>query len=189
MGEGDIFVPRFINPDDGKSMYVHRKGSNVANGAYYTDSIPAGTIAHYSSFMTVNPEQLRQMLREAQAWDKRQLKRMSPLRKAATSGAEDYYYRHPTGKQRRMPVPKVDEIISSLDEEGRWISVFHQISNPYQPIPATMPAESEDRSYGQTMVGDEYDTSPYENRDVKGISTRTYIWNMVALINSLRSAK
>jgi hypothetical protein len=36
------------------------------------------------------------------------------------------------------------------------------------------------------MVGDEYDTSPYSNTDVKGISTRTYIWNMVALINSLR---
>ena len=40
LGEGDIFLPRFINPDNGKPMYVHRKGSNVVNGEYYTDSIP-----------------------------------------------------------------------------------------------------------------------------------------------------
>ena len=42
LGEGDIFVPRFIDPDTGKPMYVHRKGSNVVNGEYYTDSIPTG---------------------------------------------------------------------------------------------------------------------------------------------------
>lgn len=189
LGEGEILVPRFVNPDDGKPMYVHRRGSNVVNGAYYTDSIPAGTIAHYSSFMAVNPKQLREMLREAEALNQKQLKRHSPLRKASFSGAQDYYYRQPTGKQRYMPAPKVDEIISSLDEEGRWMSVFRQISHPYQPIPAAMPSESEDCSYGQTMVGDEYDTSPYENRTIKGISTRTYIWNMVVLLNSLRSAK
>ena len=52
-----------------------------------------------------------------------------------------------------------------------------------------MTTESEDRQYAQTMVGDEYDTSPYANSSVKGISTRTYIWNMVALINSIRKNK
>ena len=86
-------------------------------------------------------------------------------------------------------MPSVDAVISSLDEQGRWLTVFNQISNPYQPIPSTMPASSEDRSYAQKMVGDEYDTSPYENRSVKGISTRTYIWNMVMLMNYLRNRK
>jgi hypothetical protein len=52
-----------------------------------------------------------------------------------------------------------------------------------------MPQDSEDRQYAKTMVGDEYDTSPFANTEVKGISTRTYIWNMVALINSIRQKK
>ena len=36
------------------------------------------------------------------------------------------------------------------------------------------------------MVGDEYDTSPYESKEVMGISTRTYIQNMAMLIASLK---
>ena len=189
LGEGDIFMPRFLNPDSGKPMYVHRKGSNVANGQYYTDSIPTGTIAHYSSFMTTNPTMLRKALEEAEALDAKQLEQDSPLREAAISGPQDYYYRQPSGMARRMPMPRVDKIISSLDSEGRWLTVFNQISNPYKPVPATMTAVSEDRQYAQTMVGDEYDTSPYANSSVQGISTRTYIWNMVALINSIRKNK
>ena len=128
---------------------------------------------------------LRQALQEAQALDAKKLAEKSPLREASVSGPKDYYYQaHRYGN--RMPAPKVDEIIASLDSEGRWISVLHQVSNPYKPIPATMPTSSEDRSVADKMVGDEYDTSPYENKSIKGISTRTYIWNMVALINALR---
>lgn len=187
LGEGDIFIPRFINPDNGKPLFVHRKGSNVVNGEYYTDSIPAGTIAHYNSFQTVNPAQLREALKRAESLDEQQLQQDSPLRKAAVSGPKDYYYRHQDGQRRRMmPMPSAEEVIASLDDEGRWLVVFNQISHPYQPIPQSMPTTSEDRSYSQQMVGDEYDTSPYENRTVKGISTRTYIWNMVMLINSIR---
>lgn len=189
LGEGDIFMPRFLDPDSGKPMYVHRKGSNVVNGQYYTDSIPTGTIAHYSSFMTTNPTMLRKALEEAEAQDAKQLEQDSPLREAAISGPQDYYYRQPSGMARRIPMPGVDKIIASLDSEGRWLTVFNQISNPYKPVPATMTTESEDRQYAQTMVGDEYDTSPFPNKEVKGISTRTYIWNMVVLINSIHKNK
>jgi hypothetical protein len=139
--------------------------------------------------MTTNPTMLRKALEEAEALDAKQLEQDSPLREAAISGPQDYYYRQPSGMGRRMQMPGVDKIISSLDSEGRWLTVFNQISNPYKPVPATMTADSEDRQYAQTMVGDEYDTSPFPNKEVKGISTRTYIWNMVALINSIRQKK
>jgi aldose 1-epimerase len=49
-----------------------------------------------------------------------------------------------------------------------------------------MIAPSDNSTFAQTMVGDEYDTSPYDNTEVKGISTRTYITNMVAMIFSLQ---
>ena len=32
-----ILVPRVIDPESGKPLYVHRKGSNVTNGGYYID--------------------------------------------------------------------------------------------------------------------------------------------------------
>lgn len=186
--EGEILVPRFINPDDGKPMYVHRKGSNVINGEYYTDSIYTGTIAHYSSFATVNTEQIRQALKEAESLDVQKLKDESPLRAAAKSGPKDYYFQQ--GRfGKRFVAPKVEDVLASLDEQGRWISVLHQVSNPYKPIPATLPTSSEDRSAAQKMVGDEYDTSPYENKDIKGISTRTYIYNMLVLIHELSGSK
>lgn len=185
LGEGDIFVPRFINPDNGQPMYVHRKGSNVVNGEYYTDTIPTGTIGHYNSFMTVNPAMLRAMLKEAESWNQQLLQKESPLNQSATSGPKDYYYRQPLGGHRGGPMDSVDEVIRSLDDEGRWLTVFNQISHPYQAVPVTMLTTSDDCTFAQMMVGDEYDTSPYPNQQVKGISTRTYIWNMVVLINSI----
>jgi len=186
LNEGEILVPRFIDIVTNKPLYVHRKGSNVVNGEYYTDSIPEGTIAHYSSFFTANPSALRKALQEAQALDTNQLRAQSPLKKAGHSGPLDYYYNQSNGPARYPYRPDVEQIISSLDNQGRWITIFRQISNPYKPIPADMPTQSDDRRYSQSMVGDEYDTSPFENHHVKGISTRTYIWNMVALINSIR---
>ncbi len=33
-GRQGILVPRFVDPDTGKPLYVHRVGSNVANGHY-----------------------------------------------------------------------------------------------------------------------------------------------------------
>lgn len=184
LSDDEIFMARFINPDDGQPQLVHRKGSNVKNGAYYTDTIPTGTIAHYNSFQTGNIPMLRQAYQEALALDEQALQQASPLNKAAQSGPKDYYYR---GRLRgRMPMPDAKEVIASLDKEGRWIAVLSQMSNPYKPIPESMPSNSDDHSYTNTMVGDEYDTSPYPNRDVKGISTQTYIRNMTILIQSLR---
>jgi len=182
--DDEILAPRFINPDDGKPMYVHRKGSNICNGEYYTDSIYTSTIAHYSSFLAASPDMLRQALKEAEALDEKQLQQASPLNKAATSGPKAYYYQ--PGGRSRMPIPNADEVIASLDEEGRWISVLSQISNPYKPIPESMPADSDERCYASTMVGDEYDTSPYPNQEVMGISTQTYIRNMTVLIKAVK---
>ena len=34
MEDDEILVPRFINPDNGRPLYVHRRGSNVENGEY-----------------------------------------------------------------------------------------------------------------------------------------------------------
>lgn len=184
--EDEILMPRFLCPENGKPMYVHRKGSNVKNGEYYTDSITSGTIAHYSSFMVVSPSQLKNAYEKAQMWIQKDLQRNSPLHECDTKGPKDYYYASYENQRHRMPLPSVSQVVQSLDEEGRWITPLSQISHPYKPIPPNMANGSDDVSFAQMMVGDDYDTSPYENRDVMGISTRTYIQYMSILINSLR---
>ena len=40
----EILVPRFVHPETGQPQYVHRKGSNVANGTYYIDQNNKKTI-------------------------------------------------------------------------------------------------------------------------------------------------
>ena len=54
-----ILVPRFVDPDTGKPLYVHRKGSNVKNGTYYIDQNIENTIAHYNSATFVNSSPIR----------------------------------------------------------------------------------------------------------------------------------
>ena len=53
-----FLAPRFLLPEDGTPMYVHRRGSNVGNGEYYTDGEISGTIAHYGSCAFINPDAL-----------------------------------------------------------------------------------------------------------------------------------
>lgn len=184
--DDEILVPRFIDPDSQRPMYVHRKGGNVANGIYYTDSVITGTIAHYSSFMVFSPSRLRDELKRVKALVQQDLQRNSPLLQSGNDGPLPFYYQRNYRMRPGMVMPEADDVVKSLDEQGRWISPLRQVSNPYQPLPKDMASECEDRQYAQTMVGDQYDTSPYENHDIFGISTQTYIRNMVILINSLR---
>ncbi len=195
--EDEILMPRFIDPDTRRPLYVHRKGSNVANGAYYMDENTDGTIAHYSSFATVSLSRMRQALKEAKSWVQKDLERNSPLRMSDLSDLSDlsapsdkpktYYYRGMGRLRPGMQLPSADEVVAALDDKGRWLVPLRQMSNPFKPLPKGMETESDITTYTQTMVGDEYDTSPFENREVRGISTQAYIQNMTLLIRSLMS--
>lgn len=182
--EGEILMPRFVNPDNGKPLYVHRKGTNVANGTYYTDDNPDATIAHYNSFATANIPSLKEALQLTRMKVTKDLERNSPLLKAKTSGPKETWF--DGASNRGWGRQSVDDIIKALGENGYWSSPLRQVSNPYLPIPKEMEGESDDRAYNQTMVGDRYDTSPYDNQVVMGISTRTYIQNMATLIHSIK---
>ena len=184
--EGDAMMPRFVNPDSGRPLYVHRKGSNTGNGTYFTDENPEMTIAHYNSFATVNISRLKTALERERKKVRKDLERNSPLVHAKTAGPKTCYFDLRAEYRRRgIPLARVSEVVAFPDAEGRWLSPLRQMSNPYKPLPKNM-APSEDMTYAQTMVGDEYDTSPYENKEVMGISTRTYIQNMATLIASLK---
>lgn len=178
--EGDILVPRFIQPETGKPLYVHRKGTNVQNGHYYTDEELSNTIGHYSSATYVNPAALR---REYEA-----VKKLSPAELAARSPflSQDYiplprYFTRLRGKATEETARR---LISSLTNEGCWLTPLKHTSHPYRPY--TGSSDPEETKYATTMVGDEHDTSPYPCTDGQlCISVADFINNLRLLIELL----
>ncbi len=185
MREGEILVPRFIDPDTGKPLYVHRKGSNVKNGYYYTDQDISNTIRHYSSAAQVNIDAIRQHYEEVKAMSREEATKDSPLLRTEPTPLPTYYVK-PRPSHKGGEVPQVADILKSIDKEGRWITPLTSYSNPYKELPEGNVQPSDDTKYAQTMVGDDYDTSPYPpTEQVMGISTQVYVSNMAKLIQSI----
>lgn len=177
---GFFLVPRFIEPETGKPLYVHRKGSNVANGYYYTDQHIENTIGHYSSAAYVNTDELRRMYEEVKNMPKEELAKDSPFLQNDLVPLPTYY----TRMRGENSADHVKEITAALTKEGYWLTPLKHTSNPYKPVEAQ--AKSEETKYATTMVGDDFDTSPYPCTDgTLCISVGDYINNMRALINYL----
>lgn len=180
--EGQILVPRFINPEDGKPLYVHRKGTNAWNGTYYIDQDISNTIAHYSSASTINIESLRRYYEEAKATPKEELAKNSPLLCNGLTPLPKYYVSYRPARRGAKP-DTVEQIVKSITKEGSWLTPLTSLSNPYKPCPETNKKPSDETRYGSTFVGDEYDTSCYPAKEeVMGISTQVYVSNMAKLI-------
>lgn len=157
--DSDAFlVPRFIDPDTGIPLYVHRKGSNVYNGEYYTDQDLANTIGHYSSAAWINPDALYGKNHKR---DSRYSDFPVDVEKIISSLDERGYWLSPI----------------------RQISNRYKSPDGYNPTAA----DAVNHDFASTDVGDEYDTSPYSPQTpVMGISTRTYLFNMHQLISALQ---
>lgn len=175
----DAFVPRFIDPDTGKPLYVHRKGSNVVNGCYYIDQDISNTIAHYGSGGFLNIARMKEAYEEIKKTPVEELTKGSPLLSNACIPLEEYYTRKPFHTQHLDK--DVTELIKDLTKEGYWLTPLRMTSNPYKACPSM--AASEDTRYVSTFVGDEYDTSCYSPQEpVMGISMADYISNMMKMI-------
>lgn len=193
--DGSFLVARFLCPEDGHPLYVHRQGSNVANGHYFTTDEISGTIAHYSSATYVNPDALEQEYLALKALPKAEATAASPLLYPDRNHAVPRYYNRPRpmmprGSGRRgegqEAIDPVTYILSQQQPNGAWLTPISQVSNVYKPVPEGM-APSTDISAAQRMVGDEYDTSPYTpDEPVLGISTRDYIQYMTVLISAVQ---
>lgn len=177
----EILTPRFVHPESGIPLYVHRKGSNVKNGHYYTDQNLERTIAHYSSAALIDVKRLKTEYERVKAIPKEELKHSSPFFRDSLVSLPPFYY-YP--RRRFGQAPALDEIIGGLTKEGYWLSPIRQISHPYRPLPEDLPAGDESR-FAETMAGDEYDTSPFPNTEVMGISTAVFIENMTRLIHAV----
>ena len=76
----------------------------------------------------------------------------------------------------------VDQVIASLNEQGYWLAPLGYNTHPYKdPSPKVVASGS----FGQTHVGDEFDTSPFPDPKLQGISIEAYVRNMGVLIRQL----
>jgi len=173
--------PTFIEIGTNRPLYVHRRGSNVVNGAYYVDYSPQAPLGHYSAYRAIDIAALRRELADVRAGPGLGAPGHAPLPLYFVTELD-------AGSDLNASAGGTPaELIRTLNAEGWWPTPLAATSNPYRgPGPATPVAGD----YRTTRVGDDSDTSPYiAERPVTGISTATYIANMARLIRALDSAR
>ncbi|MBR5850590.1 MAG: pectate lyase [Alistipes sp.] len=186
---GGILAPRFIDPDTGKPLFVHRSGTNAYNGRYFTNQDPANTIAHYSSFYTLYPQMLRERFEEVKQLSREELVKESPFLNTELVALPKYFM-GVGGPRGEQPVTEesVRKVMQAQDDQGRWLVPLGTTSNPYKPCLDDTP--SYETKYTSTYVGDEHDTSPFKCETGElCISVKAYIANMAQLIRFLDPEK
>jgi hypothetical protein len=203
--------PTFIEPGSGAALYVHRRGSNVFNGAYYCDASPWPVLSHYSPARTLEVPALRRRYQDLTS--SRPVEPPKPSRLGlggAPAGSTDarpepgavprYFARQ--GRElldvylgREPPAMVVSDeqaaaLLDQLSSRGAWLTPLELTSNPYRGEGSSEPWSSDE--YVSTNVGDRTDTSPYRvnlrprsyaaESAPLGISVAVFIRNMAQLI-------
>ena len=174
-------------------VYIHRRGSNIANGQYYADDNPTNLIVHYGSFRNVDTPALRAEYARLSALSVEEATQGSPLKARPGSLNLPKYFTlqdvdvwDMSSDARRLSRPHANraaEVMAGLNARGYWSTPLTTTSNPYKgPSPRTVTGGE----YQMTRVGDLWDTSPYQTDfPVEGVSTSVFIRNMGDLIEAL----
>ncbi len=188
--EGERTHSTFVEVGTNRPIYAHRKGSNVKYGFYYIDYDDKQLLSHYYGKATVPLEELKAEYKRLSELSNEEVVKNSPLKIASFVGEGESQYNFDLngGYFKGMASEeKINEILTSLDGNNRWLSRRAYISNPY--IGDGINQEQTD-IYAMTRVGDETDTSPFPDTSGKlYISTGTYIRNMNMLLSYLESNK
>ena len=195
--------PSFIELGTNKPLFTHRRGTNVSNGEYYVDHTPGNMLAHYKSASTIDMARLRRLYQEALALKPEDLVANSPLKvmgdvelpRYFTLGkvsVSDLNFRAQKASDTEDISEQATRLISTLNQQGYWPTPLYYTTNPYKgqsPKKLATGSNKQNTVYSGTMVGDEWDTSPYPvENPVMGISTGAYIKNMGVLIQYLQQS-
>lgn len=181
----------FVEVGTNKSMFVHRRGSNVKYGEYYWDYKDDKPVRHYGAKGRIDIDRLRKEYNDVNAMSVEEATKNSPLLKGkyvGTLSPQEDYSRSFSGIVKTAPgEDAVKQIIASLDSKNRWLSKHAETSNPY--IGDGVLTEQTDE-YASGYVGDKTDTSPFRDEsEQEYIATRTFIANMRVLMNYVANAK
>lgn len=185
--------PTFVLEGANTPIYIHRRGSNIANGQYYADDNPTNLIVHYGSFRNVDTPALRAEYARLSALSVEEATQGSPLKARPGSLNLPRYFTlqdvdvwDMSSDARRLSRPHANraaEVMAGLNARGYWSTPLTTTSNPYKGPSPTAVTGGE---YQMTRVGDLWDTSPYQTDfPVEGVSTAVFIRNMGDLIEAL----
>lgn len=188
--DGERKYPMFIDPDTQKPIYVHRKGSNVQYGSYYLDDDDTHLLGHYGGKSRVQLQELKDGYARLKSIPLAEATKDSPLipGKFEHEGTPQSYYDLNRINFDFVPSKeRVQDIIDALDDQNRWLTKHAMTSHPYI---GDGTSNNQTTEFGSSFVGDETDTSPYQDTtDQEYISTNTYIRNMYLLLNYLKNEK
>jgi hypothetical protein len=188
--KGGRAFPTFIEIGTNRPLYVHRRGSNVVNGAYYVDYDPTATPGHYSAFRAIDVPALRREYEALLRTPPTEAAKDSPLLASDPAPLPRFFVGGGlTGSDLNAGSPAASpaQLIRALNRQGWWPTELKATSNPYRGDGPASPAAGD---YRTTRVGDASDTSPYiTDTPVIGISTADYIANMARLIEALPGAR
>ena len=199
MATGGSTHPTFVEIGTNKSIFVHRKGSNVVHGYYYVnykDDLPN---VHYGMKGRIDVDRLRKEYENVLSMSVEEATKDSPLIPGKFTGdglPQTYYdiksrsYTASAIRYGNFKTPSEDAVqavVDGLDSKGRWLVKHGSISNPYAGD--GVKTETND-DYASKNVGDETDTSCYRDEtDQNYISTREYINKMMVLVRYVASQR
>lgn len=185
--------PLFVNPVTDKPIFVHRKGSNVTYGFYYSDTTDSKLLSHMGAKGEINVQYLKDEYARVSALSPEEAIKKSPLipgQFEENGTPQSFYYLSRVDRSEldfSVSDSRVKAVIGALDSQNRWMVKHVMVSNPY--IGDGQNKDPTD-AYASVNVGDKTDTSPYRDlSDQDYISTPAYIRNMQVLINYLRSVR
>jgi len=184
---GNRTHPTFVEIGTNRPLYIHRRGSNVVNGAYTSDYDPRNTVGHYSSFRQIDVDGLRRRYQQTRALPRAEAIKGSQLLAGPGSIPLPRYFavtepRPPDAASTVRADEAVARLVGSLNGQGYWPAELGTTSHPYRGDGSKQAAPGD---FSQTLAGDETDTSPYRVDHLLGISTAAYIRNMSVLIRHL----
>jgi len=156
---GRFTHPLFIDTLTQQPLYVHRKGSNVVHGNYYTDSSDQRLLAHMSGKSSLPLETLKAAFQQAS---------------------------HPT-RERNISGDDIRSILSSIDSKSRWLDQHVMISHPY--IGDGVEAAPTEQYASTFVGDDTDTSPFRDTTDQQYISTPLYVRNMQSLIGFLQQYK
>jgi len=189
-GGGRYTHSTFVEMGTNRPVYVHRKGSNVKYGKYFYDYSDEKLLVHYGGKTRIQIDRLKQEYNRIKALSPGEATKDSPLKVESFRGdgtPQRFYELNRRFFSVKSDEKQVKTIIGALDKDNRWLSKHVSISNPYS---GDGQKEELTDEYASTNVGDETDTSPFQDQsDQDYISTSQYIRNMGILINYVNSTK
>ena len=163
---------------------MHRRGSNVVNGEYYTDYDSRRTLGHYSAFRRIDTASLRGQYEDARSTPAASIAEASLLLPGEGAAALPRFFINGDEAYGADDLDaRATNAIRQLNSSGYWPAPLPQTSHPYRGDGADAPVDGD---FSGTHVGDTSDTSPFAaEKPVMGISTAEYLRNMTALIRWL----